>query len=227
MELKAAHPVSAVLAEGGRVTGVRTRGADHAFDAVLCTCATPEFLGQAGALLPEALRQALEGFRYHGSVVAVLELDRSVTNAYWTSVLDKDKPFLAVIEHTRMIGPENYQGAHIVYLARYLDTAEPFFRAPDADILAEFYAAVQGVLPAFDPAFVTKAHVMRADYTQPIVTPGYGARIPGHRLPVKGLYLANLTQIFPEDRGMSYSVALGHKAAALITEDAAALGAEG
>jgi hypothetical protein len=40
---------------------------------------------------------------------------------------------------------------------------------------------------------------------------------------VAGLYLANLTQIFPEDRGMSYSVALGHKAAALIHGDAALL----
>jgi protoporphyrinogen oxidase len=227
VELRASHPVSAVQAEGGRVTGVRCRGADEAYDAVLCTCATPEFLAQAGAILPDGLRRDLQAFRYHGSVVAVLELDRSVTSAYWTSVLDKDKPFLAVIEHTRMIAPQNYGGAHIVYLARYLDTADPFFRAPDAQVLAEFYAAVRDVLPVFDPAYVTKAHVMRADYTQPIVTPGYGSRIPGHRLPVKGLYLANLTQIFPEDRGMSYSVALGHKAAALIAEDAAALGARG
>jgi hypothetical protein len=29
-----------------------------------------------------------------------------------------------------------------------------------------------------------------------------------------------MTQIFPEDRGMSYSVALGKKAARLIDEDA-------
>ena len=224
VELKPSQPVLAVLSEGGRATGVRSKAGEEPYDAVLCTCATPEFLGQAGALLPEALRRDLEAFRYHGSVVAVLELDRSVTKAYWTSVLDKDKPFLAVIEHTRMIGPENYQGAHIVYLARYLDTADPFFRAPDAEVLAQFYAAVRDVLPGFDPAYVTKAHVMRADFTQPIVTPGYGARVPGHRLPVKGLYLANLTQIFPEDRGMSYSVGLGHKAAAIIAEDAASLG---
>ena len=224
VELKPGQPVQAVLGRGGQVSGVRSRAGEEAFDAVLCTCATPEFLGQAGDLLPEALRRDLEAFRYHGSVVAVLELDRSVTTSYWTSVLDKDKPFLAVIEHTRMIGPQHYQGAHILYLARYLDTAEPFFRAPDAAVLAEFYAAVKDVLPAFDPAYVTKAHVMRADFTQPIVTPGYGARVPPHRLSVKGLYLANLTQIFPEDRGMSYSVGLGHKAAALIAEDAASLG---
>jgi hypothetical protein len=63
---------------------------------------------------------------------------------------------------------------------------------------------------------VEKAHVMRADYTQPLVTPGYGGRIPEMRLPVAGLYMANMTQIFPEDRGMSYSIGLGAKVAALV-----------
>jgi protoporphyrinogen oxidase len=221
VELKPGHPVQALLGTPQRVTGLRSRGQGFAHDAVLATCSTPEFLEQAQALLPEGLKADLARFRYHGSVVAVLELKRSVATAYWTNVLDTAKPFLAVIEHTRMIGPEHYQGAHILYLARYLDTAEPFFRAPDAEVLAEYYRHVKDVLPDFDPALVEKAHVMRADYTQPIVTPGYGARIPGHRLPPKGLYLANMTQIFPEDRGMSYSVGLGHKAAALIAGDAA------
>lgn len=223
VDLKPGHPVQALLGTPRRVTGVRSRGQDFAHDAVLATCATPEFLAQAQGLLPEGLQADLAQFRYHGSVVAVLEMERSVTPAYWTNVLDTSKPFLAVIEHTRMIGPQHYQGAHILYLARYLDTAEPFYRAPDAEVLAEYYRHVKDVLPAFDPSLVQKAHVMRADHTQPIVTPGYGVRIPGHRLPVKGLYLANMTQIFPEDRGMSYSVGLGHKVAALIAGDAAQL----
>lgn len=227
VEIKTGHPVTQLLGGPARVTGLRSRGVDADFDAVLCTCATPELLEQAGDVLPPALLEQLGQVRYHGSVVAVLELSRSVSGAYWTNVLDKDKPFLAVIEHTRMIGPEHYQGAHILYAARYLDTQEAFFRAPDAQVLEEYYRHLKDVIPAFDPAYVTKAHVMRADYTQPIVTPGYGRRLAPHRLGVPGLYLANMAQIFPEDRGMSYSVALGHKAAALIGEDRASLQLEG
>ena len=221
--LRPSQGVTALRGDAGRVTGVVTRAGEEDFDAVLCTCATPEFLRQAGALLPAGLRADLEGFRYFGSVVAVLELKSSVTPYYWTSVLDKDRPFLAVIEHTRMIAPANYQGSHNLYAARYLDTADPFFRAPDAEVLGVFYRHLKEVVEDFDPSLVEKAHVMRADYTQPIVTTGYGSRVPPHRLPVRGLYLANMTQIFPEDRGMSYSVALGRKAAAIIGEDAALL----
>jgi protoporphyrinogen oxidase len=223
VDLRPSQGVVALTGDGQRVTGVATRKGEELFDAVLCTCATPEFLKQAAAVLPKDLADSLGRFHYFGSVVAVLELKESVTPYYWTSVLDKDQPFLAVIEHTRMIGPRNYQGAHLLYAARYLDTTDPFFRAPDAEVLKEYYLHLKQVIPAFDPDLVDKAHVMRADYTQPIVTTGYGARVPPHRLPVKGLYLANMTQIFPEDRGMSYSVALGRKAAALIREDAAFL----
>lgn len=225
VELRPGEPVLEVLLDGGRVSGVRSKGGITPCDAALGTCATPEFLKAAGPVLPPGLRTDLEQFRYYGSVIAVLELDRGLAKAYWTSVLDTGSPFLAVIEHTRMIAPDHYQGAHILYLARYLDTADPFYRAPDSQVLDAYYGHLKKVLPDFDPARVQKAHVMRAEHTQPIVTPGYGARVPGQRLAVPGLYLSNMTQIFPEDRGMSYSVGLGSKAARLIAEDAGELSA--
>ncbi len=203
----------------GRVTGLVSRDGEEDFDRVIVTCSTPEFLGMADGVLPAALRADLEKFEYFGSVVAVLELKASVSPVYWTNVLDTEKPFLAVIEHTRMIPPSEYQGAHILYLARYLDTQDAFFRAPESEVLATYYKHLKDVCPAFDPALVEKAHVMRADYTQPLVTPGYGGRIPAIRLPVGGLYLANMTQIFPEDRGMSYSIGLGGKVAAMAMQD--------
>jgi protoporphyrinogen oxidase len=219
VELRPSHVVKALRVKDGRIVGTSSKAGDEDFDKVIVTCSTPEFLGMAGAILPDGLRQDLEKFEYYGSVVAVLELKSSVSPVYWTNVLDTAKPFLAVIEHTRMIPPSEYQGAHILYLARYLDTQDPFFRAPESEVLATYYGHLKDVCPAFDPSLVEKAHVMRADYTQPLVTPGYGGRIPGLRLPIDGLYMANMTQIFPEDRGMSYSIGLGGKVAALVQQD--------
>jgi protoporphyrinogen oxidase len=214
--LRAGHAVKNLRVKEGRIAGVISKAGDEDFDRVIVTCSTPEFLGMAAEILPPALRSDLEKFEYYGSVVAVLELKASVSPVYWTNVLDTAKPFLAVIEHTRMIPPTEYQGAHILYLARYLDTKDAFFRAPESEVLAEYYRHLKDVCPSFDPSLVEKAHVMRADYTQPLVTPGYGGRIPPLTLPVAGLYMANMTQIFPEDRGMSYSIGLGGKVAALV-----------
>ncbi len=219
VELRGSTPVKKILAEGGKVTGVETKNGAENFDAVLVTCSTPELLEMAPESLPADLRKNLEGFRYYGSVVAVLELKESLTPYYWINVLDTGIPFLAVIEQTRMIPPSTYQGRHIAYLAKYLDTADPFFSLGSQGVLEEFYKNLKKVVPSFDASQVAAAHVMRADYTQPIVLPGHGARVPAHRLPIQGLYLANMTQIYPEDRGMSYSIGMGRKVAAMMQED--------
>ena len=47
----------------------------------------------------------------------------------------------------------------------------------------------------------------------------YSERLPDHRTPIKNLYLANTTQIYPEDRGTNYSVRMGKRVANLILED--------
>ncbi len=151
VELRPSHAVKSLRAKDGRITGLSSKAGDEDFDQVIVTCSTPEFLGMEAGILPPALRQDLEQFKYYGSVVAVLELKSSVSPVYWTNVLDTAKPFLAVIEHTRMIPPSEYQGAHILYLARYLDTQDAFFRAPEAEVLATYYGHLKDVCPGFRP----------------------------------------------------------------------------
>jgi protoporphyrinogen oxidase len=58
--------------------------------------------------------------------------------------------------------------------------------------------------------------VFREPSAQPVVTVGYGDRIPPIDTGAPGLYLANTTQIYPEDRGTNYSVELGEKVAAAV-----------
>ena len=50
-------------------------------------------------------------------------------------------------------------------------------------------------------------------FAQPIVTTEYRAHIPPHETPLPGLYLANMFQVYPQDRGQNYSIALANKLA--------------
>ncbi len=52
------------------------------------------------------------------------------------------------------------------------------------------------------------------------MTIGYRERIPEHRTPIKGLYLATMSQIYPEDRGQNYSIKMGEAVAKMAAEDA-------
>jgi hypothetical protein len=51
------------------------------------------------------------------------------------------------------------------------------------------------------------------------VTLNYREKLPEHRTPLKNLYLANTSQIYPEDRGTNYSVRLGNQIADLVSGD--------
>jgi len=43
--------------------------------------------------------------------------------------------------------------------------------------------------------------------------------LPSHRTPLANLYLANTSQIYPEDRGTNYSVRLGNQISDLVLND--------
>jgi hypothetical protein len=69
------------------------------------------------------------------------------------------------------------------------------------------------VNPEFQRAWIRRVWLHREPAAQPIVTVGYRDLIPAMQTPVRGLVLANTTQIFPEDRGTNYAVREGEQAA--------------
>ena len=76
--------------------------------------------------------------------------------------------------------------------------------------------------PDFAREWIVEYYHHRVDGAQPIIGVNYGARIPDHRTPFRGLYLANTTQIYPEDRGTNYSVRMGREVARLVLGDGGA-----
>ena len=84
----------------------------------------------------------------------------------------------------------------------------------DADKLLERYTpGLKAVNPQFDRSWVKQLWLHREPAAQPIVTVGYREKIPAMKTPIRGLVLANTTQIFPEDRGTNYAVREGDEAA--------------
>jgi hypothetical protein len=54
-----------------------------------------------------------------------------------------------------------------------------------------------------------------------VIRRGYGNDIPDTRTPLPGLYLANMQQVYPQDRGQNYQIALGERVAREIMADGA------
>lgn len=216
-------PAEAVVHEAGQLRGLRAGGAYHEFDAVLMT--TPNVITlKICPDLPPAYREILERVRYQWATCLVLALDRPLTPYYWLSIGD-DLPFVACIEHTNFMPPARYGGNHIVYLSNYTSPGHPVLEM-DADQVFEYYLnGIRRLNPAFDPSWVRDRWFFKDPGGQPVITTHYSRSIPPMPTGIAGLYLANTTQVYPEDRGQNYSLLLGEKAARLMDDDWRALAA--
>jgi protoporphyrinogen oxidase len=199
---------------------VRTGASEvHVFDRLLATLPTRLF-AQLAQELPAEFVQRYPGPEHYGAHVLILGLDRQLLpGVYWLNINDRDLPFLALVEHTNFMPPEDYGGVRLVYLGNYLPMDHPLFRQPDAEILDSFLGAIGRIRPDFDRRWVKQHWVFRAPYAQPIVTTSYLDSLPPHRTPMPGVYLANMAHVYPQDRGQNYSLRLGERMARMILED--------
>ncbi len=210
--------VRSIRSDAGRVV-VETGSGEEVFDAVLATTPTRLFMRLA-ADLPETYRSAYDHGDFYGAHSVILGLDRPLLNGiYWLNVNDPGFPFLAVVEHTNYMPASDYGGMHIVYLGNYLPMSDPLYQEPDAEVLSKFLTALRRINPQFEEGWVLESHVFKAPFAQPIVTVDYHEHIPPHETPLKGVYLANMFQVYPQDRGQNYSVRMANLVAAQMLQD--------
>ena len=215
-------PVTRVLTEDGRATGLEFKHPDgtvdtESFDVVLAT--VPSFTFPEMVDLPDDYRSKLEAVTYTAAVVLILEMTRPLTDYYWMNIADRSLPFLGLIEHTNMLPTEWYGGSHVLYLTNYVDRSEPLFAMSPDEVLELYLPHLARFNPAFDRSWIKEMHYNSLSAAQPIIGTRYSERLPDHRTPVKNLWLANTTQIYPEDRGTNYSVRMGRDVAKMIMDD--------
>jgi protoporphyrinogen oxidase len=118
---------------------------------------------------------------------------------------------MALVEHTNYRPVADYSGRHLIYLGNYRPMDDPLMSASKEAVLAEFLPHLARINPSFDESWVTEAWMFAAPFAQPIVTVDYRDHIPPFRAPVPGLFVANMFQVYPHDRGQNYSIALAER----------------
>ncbi len=218
--------VDEVVVDAAVVRGIRVQGQLHEFDQVLMT--TPNIVTRKIVpALPATYVEVLDRVRYQWATCLVLALDRPLSDIYWLNIADP-LPFVACVEHTNFMPAEGYGGNHIVYLSNYVPPEHPVLQMDADHVLASYVDGIRAINPAFEPSWVRQKWLFKDPGGQPVITTNYSRSIPDMRTGIEGLYLANTTQVYPEDRGQNYSLLLGEKVAALMDANARAVaGARG
>ena len=218
-EVHTGRAVKEVIVESGRARGLLLADGERAdFDAVIA-CMPAHVFAKLAAQLPADYMEKLTGTQWLSEMCYIMALKRSISPMYWMNIADDEIPFIACIEHTNFIERERYGGYHVVYLSNYLAPNHPYLGMEIDEVEREYLPHMTKINPQFSPDWIAERWLFKGPYAQPVVTIGYREKIPEHRTPIPGLYLATMSQIYPEDRGQNYSIKMGEQVASLAVED--------
>jgi len=194
-----------LVTRDGRVEQVETTQGRFAADEVLLTVPTPVAARLLQPHLPD-YAAGLAEIEYFGALCTVLELSRALSPIYWLNVADPGYPFGGVIEHTNLVPPSEYQGRHIVYLSRYFAANDTLATAPEAQILETMLAPLKKIAPDLSEDAVHRVQLFRTLTAAVVCNRNFSKRVPQCRTPLKNLFLANMTHIYPDERSCNNSI---------------------
>lgn len=136
---------------------------------------------------------------------------------------DAGFPFGGVIEHTRLLPPEEYQGRHLVYLSRYFERTHELATMP-TEVLGEMMtSALARVYPALKPEHILGRHVFRTQTAATVCDLGFSSRVPSMRTPLPGLIYAGMVHVYPDERSCNNSIRVAAEAVRILGCDTSAV----
>ena len=204
-EIRLSTPVSNVRMEDGAVTGVETKEGFVAFDKVVSTVPLP-FVPRLMPDLPAPLLDQYRAIKNIAVVCVIAKLRKPVSPNFWLNVNDPsmDIPGLVEYSNLRPLGDQ-----HIVYVPFYMPGEHPKFAEPDSAFTNKVKNYLKTIQPALTDDDFLAIRVSRYRYAQPVCPPSFLASLPPFELPVKGLWVADTSYYYPEDRGISESIDFG------------------
>lgn len=188
----------------------------HSFDKAIITL--PSFLfTRIAPQLPETYIKNLARLKGLGATNLILRLKRPFFSdkTYWLSVCDINSPVMAIVEHTNLIDKKHYNNEHIVYLGNYVPSDHDYFKISENEMLKIFDPFLKKINPDYASSIIGMK-LFKAPFAQPIIPVNYSKVLPAMETPLPHVFLANIEQVYPWDRGTNYAVELGEKAANML-----------
>jgi protoporphyrinogen oxidase len=200
--------VSKVLIQNGRIMGVEVDGKQEAFDKVISTIPLP-YVALLMPDLPAEILLKFQALKNIAVVCVIAKLRRSVTENFWLNTNDPEMDIPGLVEYTNLRALDQ----HIVYVPFYMPGEHPKFAEPDQAFLDKVRRYLKKINPDICDEDFVDMRASRYRYAQPICEPGHMAKLPPVALPVRGLWVADTSYYYPEDRGISESIHFGRQLA--------------
>jgi protoporphyrinogen oxidase len=207
-EIRLKSAVSEVVVENGKVSGVISGGCFEAFDKVVSTIPLP-YVPKTIPGLPVEILRKFQSVKNIAVVCVIVKLRKSLTENFWLNVNDPDMDIPGLVEYTNLRSLDQ----HIIYVPFYVPGDHPKFQEPDEVFIEKVHRYLKMINPRLGNHDFIEMRASRYRYAQPICPPGYLDGLPAAALPIQGLWVADTSYYYPEDRGISESIGFGRKLA--------------
>jgi protoporphyrinogen oxidase len=200
--------VSKVVMSNGQVMGVEAMGQVEAFDKVISTIPLP-YVPRVMPDLPVDVLAKFQALKNIAVVCVIAKLTKPLTENFWLNTNDPDMDIPGLVEYTNLQPLEQ----NSVYVPFYMPGEHPKFADADEVFIGKVKRYLRKINPDLQDADFLDVRASRYRYAQPICDPGYLDKLPPVALPVKGLWVADTSYYYPEDRGISESIGFGREMA--------------
>ena len=207
-EIRLKSPISKVVIEAGKICGIEVSGQFEAFDKVISTIPLP-YIPRLIPDLPVDILAHFQSINNIAVVCVIVKLRKALTENFWLNTNDPEMDIPGLVEYSNLRSLCD----HIVYVPFYMPGEHPKFAESDQVYLDKVRCYLKKINPDLCDVDFIDLHASRYRYAQPICEPGYLDKLPPVALPIKGLWVADTSYYYPEDRGISESIDFGRKMA--------------
>lgn len=204
-ELRLSTPVERVEIVDGKAQGVIVDGELERFDRVISTIPLP-FVPRLVPDLPEPLLEQYRALKNVAVVCVIAKLKKQLTENFWLNVNDPDMDIPGLVEYSNLRPLDS----HVVYVPFYMPGEHPKYHEDDEVFTDKVKRYLQTINPELDDDDIVAIRASRYRWSQPVCGPNFLETLPPWDLPqVEGLWIADTSYYYPEDRGISESFDFG------------------
>lgn len=206
--VKLSSPAEQVVIESGKICGVKVNGETHQHDFVVSTIPAP-YIPYVIPDLPQVELNKFKSLKNIAVVCLIVKLRKAVTENFWLNINDKRMDIPGIVEYSNLNPLED----NIVYVPYYMPAEHPKYAESNDVFIGKVKSYLKMINPKLNDDDFIDIHVSRYRYAQPICEPGFLDTLPPVDLSIDGLYVADTSYYYPEDRGVSEGIRFGKEIA--------------
>jgi protoporphyrinogen oxidase len=189
------------------------------FRKVLITTSAPEAIDILSKINATKWKENAQKILYCANRCLIIKTHGKIFDGYWHTVVDKEFPFIAVIDHSNFDPRFADPDTSLLYLSKYMPRDDEDFTLTDEELLSKWGKVLEKICPEFQIAKVSSFLSWKAEFAQPIPTSEYTKVFSKLELIVDDIFFSSMCNIFPQDRGTNFAVLKARQTAQKIISE--------